>query len=460
MAEKCALIVDDSRLARTMLSKMLKRYDIHVDTAKSAEESLDFLHHKRPDVIFMDHLMPGMDGLAAVKIIKNDPKTATIPIIMYTTKEGEVYVGQARALGAIGILSKEVEPSELHRVLRSLNLVAERREKPRRDMRASLFQNSSLTPETVEQIAKIAAKSVHSELDLTRLGLMFETQHVKLREKMVGDVKAAVRDVFKQDRDVQKEPELTAEVSDTRVNNSGSRWRLGPVGITVLIASLLLPTYLLYKMHSELDGKLFKARAVIAELRSDLKNTQPGLAEDKHENKSGGPYGGTRWLNDLTLLETVEWSLNLNNHFAYDQIPFDDAQLERVRSLVSRLATSRFEGTVRLTPHFARFCLVRNTLGEWELAPNDLEIQSCELLGHPAQQTTGLADLQSLAFGSFLTSSQVLSEGKIRIDIAMPQGTDSTAFDAAPLLATNASEWNQIAQTNNRVEVALIPDGR
>jgi hypothetical protein len=147
-----------------------------------------------------------------------------------------------------------------------------------------------------------------------------------------------------------------------------------------------------------------------------------------------------------------------NNQFAYDQIPFDDAQLERIQGLVSRLAASRFEGTVRLTPHFAHFCLTRNTLGEWELAPSDLAIQSCELLGHPAQQSTGLADWQSLAFGLFLTSSPVLSKGKIRIDITTPTSTDSPASDAELLVARNADEWNQIAQTHNRVEVTLIPD--
>jgi len=41
--------------------------------------------------------MPGMDGFEAVSAIKNNPHTATIPIMMYTSQEGELYVGQARA---------------------------------------------------------------------------------------------------------------------------------------------------------------------------------------------------------------------------------------------------------------------------------------------------------------------------------------------------------------------------
>ena len=103
---KRALIVDDSRSARVILSRMLEQQGMTVDTAESAEQALEYLQRSRPDVIFMDHLMPGMDGLQAVKAIKENPATATIPIMMYTSQEGELYVGQARALGAIGCRSR------------------------------------------------------------------------------------------------------------------------------------------------------------------------------------------------------------------------------------------------------------------------------------------------------------------------------------------------------------------
>ena len=84
MSAKRALVVDDSKSARVVLSRMLEKYGIAVDTADSAESALDYLERERPDVVFMDHLMPGMDGLQAVKIIKANPATATIPIMMYT----------------------------------------------------------------------------------------------------------------------------------------------------------------------------------------------------------------------------------------------------------------------------------------------------------------------------------------------------------------------------------------
>src|SRR3984893_9824766 len=75
----------------------------------------------------MDHLMPGMDGFQAVQAIKNDARTATIPILMYTSQEGELYLGQARALGAVGVLPKQIKPTDVSKVLFQLHLGPDRR---------------------------------------------------------------------------------------------------------------------------------------------------------------------------------------------------------------------------------------------------------------------------------------------------------------------------------------------
>src|SRR6201993_4677813 len=127
MGAKRALIVDDSKSARLFLARVLEKYDIDVDSAENAEAAIDYLGSNRPDVIFMDHLMTGMDGLQDVRAIKNDPRNATIPIMMYTSQEGEVYLGQARALGALGVLPKQIKPADVSKVLYQLHLVPDRR---------------------------------------------------------------------------------------------------------------------------------------------------------------------------------------------------------------------------------------------------------------------------------------------------------------------------------------------
>jgi CheY-like chemotaxis protein len=125
MARRRVLIVDDSKTAQVRLRKMLERFDVEVDTVLSAEEALGYLSYRHPAAVFLDHHMEGMDGLEALKIIKSNPSTALIPVIMYTSEQGDVYVGQARALGAIDILGKgAMKHGNLEKVLGSLGIFA------------------------------------------------------------------------------------------------------------------------------------------------------------------------------------------------------------------------------------------------------------------------------------------------------------------------------------------------
>ena len=122
MAIKNALLVDDSKVARFALSKLLEGRDMEVNMAGSAEEALDFLSsHQRPDVIFMDHLMPGMNGVEAAKAIKGNPDTAAIPIIMCTSKKSSSFMEEARNFGVYNVLTKPPHTEGLSLVLEQLN---------------------------------------------------------------------------------------------------------------------------------------------------------------------------------------------------------------------------------------------------------------------------------------------------------------------------------------------------
>src|SRR6186713_3548423 len=127
MSSKRALVVDDSKSARAFLARILERHEIEVDAAESAEAAIEYLARNKPDVIFMDHMMPGMDGFQAVQTIKNNPRTSAIPILMYTSQEGDLYLGQARALGAEGVLPKQIKQSDVTKMLFQLRLVEDRR---------------------------------------------------------------------------------------------------------------------------------------------------------------------------------------------------------------------------------------------------------------------------------------------------------------------------------------------
>lgn len=124
MTIKNALIVDDSKSARMMLQRLLEKMNVVALAVESAEEALSYLENQHPDVIFMDHMMPGMDGLEATQTIKSNPKTQGIPTIMYTSKEGDGYQSLARSHGASGVLPKPANQQAVMAVINSLDNIA------------------------------------------------------------------------------------------------------------------------------------------------------------------------------------------------------------------------------------------------------------------------------------------------------------------------------------------------
>ena len=121
MTIKSALLVDDSKVARFALSKLLEKISLKVDMVGSAEDALDFLkNNNNPDVIFMDHLMPGMNGVEATKHIKTNPETNRIPVIMCTSKKSEDFNDDARTYGIYNVLTKPAEPKVVAEILKQL----------------------------------------------------------------------------------------------------------------------------------------------------------------------------------------------------------------------------------------------------------------------------------------------------------------------------------------------------
>ncbi|PCM45414.1 response regulator [Marinobacter sp. ANT_B65] len=121
MEIKNALLVDDSKVARFALRKLLEDRGIQVSMAGSAEEALELLSSREhPDVIFMDHLMPGMNGVEATKAIKGNPDTADIPIIMCTSQKSSSFTKEAKNFGVYNILTKPTPPDRLGLVLDQL----------------------------------------------------------------------------------------------------------------------------------------------------------------------------------------------------------------------------------------------------------------------------------------------------------------------------------------------------
>lgn len=447
MTVRHALVVDDSRSARQSLARLLSQYDLEVHFAESGEEALEFLKHRLVDVIFMDHTMPGMDGLEAVSAIKGNPRTATIPVMMYTAKEGEVYVGQARALGALGVLPKQVQPGVLYDMLRKLGLTRERRVDDGANARAAPppDPSSALTDETDRTLneralgASIAAR-------VTRL---LDEQHARLVADVLAGQRRLARDAARDAvREVLAERGRDEPAAATDVPQSGPRrgpWIATVIGAGTLCVLLALIGWQLRLERDALLAEQERHDAAAESRASTLRAEQDALghsAADRQRSLSARL--------DVAL-GTVEWALNQGLRVPFDEPPFNDALAGQLEVLLRRLADADFQGTVTLTAHFGTFCLVRDDAGALIPAPGDLPATDCELIGHPLQDAMSVESLQSLAFAATLT---YLAAAYDRISVTV-LAESNPAGTRIPSGAERAGDWNRRASADNRVSVTL-----
>jgi CheY-like chemotaxis protein len=446
MARKRALVVDDSKSARVILSRMLEKYDIEVDMAESAEQAIEYLKHNRPDAIFMDHLMPGMDGLQAVQAIKGNPQTAMIPIMMYTSQEGELYVGQARALGAMGVLPKQVRPVDVSKVLYELHLLPDRR-----DMTEAALAPVELdgdVPIERPPAASLAAARAGSGVDWgRRLESAVKEQTVDVRRFIVASLDSFASRIVS---DVRNAMPAQAAVElpppPMRAERAIWPWAAG-LAVACLIAAAFAASWLaarddLAKSRTEVAA-LTSANTELQRARVDLSATVKDLtAALTAASASNVPAGGTATSAFAARAEQVP----------YGEIPFDHGRLDVLRDLLARLQAQGFHGVVKITSLAGLFCLSGNATDGFSLAGASLPAGKCDLIGNPFDEALSGQQRQSLAFANLIAGVRQRTGGAITVAMENAGNARPTVPYPARTDALTAGEWNRAATANNRVE--------
>lgn len=121
---KTALVIDDSKSARFAMRKYLESNDYEVLTAESPDEAFQQLQGTAPSVIFLDHIMPGVEGFSVLQKLKSTPGTGDLPVVVCSSNEGASFVEQAIAHGAAAVLQKPPSPEQMAQVLRELPKLA------------------------------------------------------------------------------------------------------------------------------------------------------------------------------------------------------------------------------------------------------------------------------------------------------------------------------------------------
>lgn len=511
MAINNALIVDDSKSARAVLKRMLTELELHVDAVESANAALSFLESQTPDVIFMDHMMPGMDGFEAVKRIKSDAKTATIPIMMYTSRGGEVYLSQAKALGAVGVIPKTISPVGLKEALFKLGLVKDRRvatadklepgqverRKPvdnqkeaklsamkaeTRRMQSAPSENTVTRPETTSSnCAQTEAKSSSAtkqslppdskqkpqvEASLLRkqyehdsyiedLRKMMDDQTIELHKSMWLGIETVSHEIFnrlnaelQEKIDSIQSGEQAAESTTRSVSSGKISWPFLVIA-TLLLASLILNVTLLSSVNQDEKEKV--TNAVESE-----NNVSPTVENSTALVESATDINLPSDANNLEAF--VLWAHNREIDYPYDELALNENRLPIIEELISKAEKAGYTGDIMLQTHVGRFCMDRDQDGSYSLASGDKPVTQCDYVGNYVQPYDVSTTHQSLAFANYLSDLGSLRNRGINVEVNSMSRSEELSKYPVQSVKTTVDEWNLAAKLNNRVTIKLQPE--
>ena len=140
------LVIDDSATIVALLSRMLRQNGYDVLEAADAEQGLELARNKAPELVFLDIVLPGMDGFAALRQLRRDPLTRDIPVIMISGNEQATEQFYVHRIGADDFMKKPFSRGE---VFARIERLLDAQQVPRR-----LPAAPQASPEPDDEVAK------------------------------------------------------------------------------------------------------------------------------------------------------------------------------------------------------------------------------------------------------------------------------------------------------------------
>ncbi len=107
------LLVEDEPVIRELVRTMLSTGTVEVICAQTGAEALRLSHEKKFHLVLLDIVLPGLDGIAVLRMLRGDPAMSQVPVYMLTAKQKSADVETAKRAGATGYSHKPFKASEL-----------------------------------------------------------------------------------------------------------------------------------------------------------------------------------------------------------------------------------------------------------------------------------------------------------------------------------------------------------
>jgi len=472
MTIKRALIVDDSSTAQYRLKKMLRHYPLDIDIVDSGEAALRYLSRHSPAVIFMDHLMPGMDGLRALQIIKSNPDTATVPVIMYTSKSGDLYTGQARALGALDVVSKDrINATDLSKVMQNIHIyptsspdeTIESAEliAAANQVTASASDGTDAAVPPLDRRASSLEQARNLELRLSHMEHSLEDNRRFITSRVVRELQGLRQNLRKELGDIMLQqpvavapPALLPTDVQPSTTTSSSGWTFA--GILLALISLVAIAYFLLQINDQLNQSEAQQATLNAQLEkvTEQINKEPEMISPALLNANMQQPIKTTVATDSHFLDDLAWTFNQNGALAFHQSTIDPQPVLRLHELLHRLASNAFTGTATITIYVGDFCVAVDNMGMVQLAPPEKTLGDC-MLSSEIYTLERLMDDYAREVEMILSNLTRDVNSTLKINVNAVPGPEIYP-DRIPTVS--ARNWNTLAQNNNRLELALTLD--
>ncbi len=114
-----AMVIDDSKTIRRTAETLLKKVGCEVVTALDGFDALSKIADQKPDIIFIDIMMPRLDGYQTCALIKNNKEYKNTPVVMLSSKDGLFDKAKGRIVGSDQYLTKPFSRDELLSAIRN-----------------------------------------------------------------------------------------------------------------------------------------------------------------------------------------------------------------------------------------------------------------------------------------------------------------------------------------------------
>jgi hypothetical protein len=388
--------------------------------------------------------------------------------MMYTSQEGELYVSQARALGAVGVVPKTVRPVDVSRVLYQLHLLQDRRQH-----RSALFQGEAAQAAGSSPAAapmalagaevpaaggppgaaayqpapSIVAPSAVAMAEL-QAGLrqsvqqLVKDQLAEQRRFMLATFEAFARRLGGEMKDTVTKLPAPPVFEPVLPPPPPTPW--WPVLLTVLLG--VIPAAILgalywkaLEQNRDLARELVKRPTVVAAAPTVHAETTAPAAEPMASPPAATP----------ATAAAVEY-------VPYGQAPLADNRLDRLRTIVAGLEGNGFHGKIVAEAYVGDFCLAGNVTDGFKVAEPLTLASKCDLVGNPFDDALSPAQRQSVDFANFAATLRQRTAGAIEVETVNAGRSNPVEYPEQDE-NTTAGAWNSVAARNNRVEYRIVP---